>query len=149
MQVLCPKAQVDDAYRLALPGGLPAGSYSLAYCLHPMTVDALDCAPEQTYLAGSLNVPADLAPPPVSALAQPMDASFGGAVRLTGYQLRQNGVPVMAAQRYVPARPGDVLEYTLDWQALRPEEPSGAATDAAFPRRAATWPRLNAACAFR
>jgi len=111
-----PGTLVDDAYRLSLPPGLPAGSYDLGVQIL-QDGSATDWA---TVGAVTLDTPAPAvaAQPPAAALPT---VRFGGLVEFTGYDLTHDGQAVDAASpRPLVLRPGDTLDYTLYWQPLQP-----------------------------
>jgi hypothetical protein len=105
-----PTTLVDDAVTLALPPGLTAGSYALS--VQPVgTAGSALAAPVQ---AGTIDLPGSAAPllQPVTAV----DAQFGDELLLAGYDVTQNGgAPVLHNGRYLLAKPGDRLAYTLAW----------------------------------
>jgi len=104
-----PVTLVDDAVTLALPPDLPAGSYAL-------TVQAVaeDGAASAPLAAGVFDLPFGGKLPATPANA--VGARFGEALTLTGYDVTENGAaPVLHNGRYLLARPGDRLAYTLAW----------------------------------
>jgi hypothetical protein len=109
-----PGTVVNDAYRLALPPQLPAGAYRLAVQMQPAGTDT----GQPPVVIGDINV-ATLTPR-ARRPAYPLNAHFGPTVRLAGYELSVNGKAVVPTGRAVSARPGDVVEYTLYWQATGP-----------------------------
>jgi hypothetical protein len=108
-----PVTLVDDAVTLALPPALPAGSYTLSVQLVAPDGAAL-AAPLPAGVIDLSGSPAPLAPP-----ANPVGAQFGENLLLTGYDVAQNGAaPVLHNGRYLLARPGDRLAYTLTWNGV-------------------------------
>lgn len=104
-------AIVDDAYRLPLPPGLPAGRYELAIRL------AAEDWPDQPAPAIGQFELAQPIPDQVSP-AQPLDVGFGGAARLGGFAVAVERQPMEAAPgRPAVAQAGDRIDYTLYWQA--------------------------------
>lgn len=106
---------VDDAYRLTAPPELPAGTYQLWVQLQPAAEDA--AAPFA--LAGSLELDAESVAQPEPTF--PGTARFGDDVLLAGYDLAHQGSDVVSAESpQAIVAPGDALQYTLYWRALRP-----------------------------
>jgi hypothetical protein len=106
----------DDAYQLALPPGLTAGTYTLRVAVAPAGRSPAFAA------VGSLQLPAvpAAAPPPL----QPLALRFGNDVLLDGWHFQIDGRTSLAAQGSTPpvVRPGQLLEYTLFWRADNPAQ---------------------------
>jgi hypothetical protein len=104
---------VDDAFKLALPPQLAAGRYQLEVQILSSETNG----EEQTYPAGELTLDRSIAPQLEPDF--PVQAQFGDEVRLAGYDLAINREAVTQAEApQAVVHPGDVLEYTLYWQAL-------------------------------
>lgn len=102
----------DDAYRLSLPPGLAAGSYSVAV----QVTETGEATPWTTVGAVTVESAIPRQEPPQHAL----DVTAGDLVRLVGYDLALNGQAAPSAPaRPTVVRPGDQLELTLWWQALQ------------------------------
>ncbi len=108
-----PGTLVDDAYRLALPPGLAAGSYQL-----DVQVADEDEATAWTPV-GTVTVATSIPVQPQPA--HPLAARFGDLVDLEGFDVSHDGHAVAASSpRPLVVRPGDSLDYTLYWQPLQP-----------------------------
>jgi hypothetical protein len=106
---------VDDAYRLALPPGLPAGDYGLTLRLS-LFDDEAAAAPSPVGNVRLAAVTAYRSPAPAEASG----ARFGEIIALAGHTLTVNGRATAASATPLVVRPNDLLEYRLDWQALDP-----------------------------
>jgi hypothetical protein len=97
-----PNTVVDDAYRLALPPNLPAGTYQLAL--------ELGAAPPTTLGDVELQATPD-APQPAM---QPLGIRLGDALVIDGYAMAGAAAPVNG----IPTvRPGDRIKLSLYWRA--------------------------------
>jgi hypothetical protein len=92
-----PGTLVDDAYLLTLPA---------------------DWTDEAYELAAELQV-APAADQPLYHPVSPANVRFGDGVLMQGYDLAINQVTVPSASDIVIAHPGDALDITVGWQALR------------------------------
>jgi hypothetical protein len=105
---------VDDVYQLPIPPGLPAGTYRLAAQLQ----QEADVVPKEPVVVGSVGV--DASPLADRRPTHPGTAEYDGSILLAGYDgpaMRRLGSQGTAGLPV--AAPGDALEYTLYWQALR------------------------------
>jgi hypothetical protein len=109
-----PGTVVDDAYELALPPGLAPGTYSVQAEYQP----AGSSSNTQRAVLGRVTIE-DASPPRLKPDNQ-LNLELGGEVGLAGYDLDHNGRRVASTNRPLVVHPGDVLDYTLFWQALRP-----------------------------
>lgn len=109
-----PNTLVDDAYQLALPPGLAAGTYQLQ-----VRLGMTDGAPEAEIPAVTV---ATVALPATSTAtlqpALPVDARVGSSAILDGADVRRNGKLLDFSDSRPPVvKPGDRLEYRLYWRA--------------------------------
>ena len=108
-----PGTLVDDAYRLPLPDALPAGTYELA-----LAVAADDAPVPAAVVVGQVTLAEDVRTGELPTPAQPVDARFGDAARLTGYDLTVRRARPTRLPDGTPAVPaGAYLDYALQWQA--------------------------------
>lgn len=99
----------DDAYQLALPPGLAAGSYTLE-------VGVAASGETPTFApVGMLQLPNVPAAAPPSM--QPLHLRFGASIRLDGWSVRVDGRAGTEAVPLLILRPGQTLEYTFYWRA--------------------------------
>lgn len=116
-----PGWMFTDRHRLALPAGLPAGHYrlDLGFYYPDQAGDAAGGHAERgrvtlTYLTiGELP-----APPPA---AQPLEITFGEAIRLAGVDW--DGGRVAAGGGQAPAETPEAIRLTLHWEAVGMVEP--------------------------
>jgi hypothetical protein len=107
-----PGTLVDDAYRLALPPGLAAGDYELAV----QVAEGDDVTPWTPIGAVAVKSAVPLQAQP----GQLLDVSFGGLMKLVGYDPALQGRTIDASStRPIVARPGDRLKLSLYWKALQ------------------------------
>jgi len=107
-------------YALPLPPGIPPGRYRVnAILYHTDTLQRLNVLDEKgeavgtEYTLGTVSVANPTVPPSIEELAipYPLRCGFGDQLELLGYDISAKEV-----------RPGDSVEGTLFWQALRPME---------------------------
>jgi hypothetical protein len=99
---------VDDAYRLALPPDLPAGTYQLEANLVGPSGATAPVTVADLALKGT--------PPSDAAPALALGWRFGDHARLAGVDFSVNGRPVVLGDAMPPVvRPGDRLTYRLAW----------------------------------
>jgi hypothetical protein len=107
-----PGTLVDDAYRLAFPPGLAAGSYELA--VQVAEGDSVTSWKSVGTVLVASSVPRQSQP------AHPLEIGFGGLLKLVGFDLMHDRRAADASSlRPVVVQPGDRLEYVLSWQALQ------------------------------
>ncbi|RIK39008.1 MAG: hypothetical protein DCC55_19320, partial [Chloroflexi bacterium] len=108
-------AVVDDAYRVSLPPGLPAGDYWVALSVGDTFVDLR----QKPVIIGKIHLPEATTKQPSPRQRAHMIA--GDQAQLIGFDLEIRGRPLIATHQH-PAvvRPGAYLDYRLYWQALRP-----------------------------
>jgi hypothetical protein len=110
-----PGAVVDDVYKLTLPPGLEQGTYRLmAQVLVPGQDGRQSLASVGDLQLGTSTVP-QVVP------AYPLDVRFGQDVLLAGYDVTVNDQAITSANspHALLAYPGDGVNYTLYWRALR------------------------------
>jgi hypothetical protein len=105
---------VDDAYALPLPAGFATGIYALYAAFEPET----GSSSARLQLVGPVRIKANATPRVIPA--HEVNARLGDAANLLGYDVQVNRRPAPLGRRPLVAHPGDVVEYTLYWQALRP-----------------------------
>ena len=110
----------EGRYLLDIPAGIPPGRYQVrAIVYRTDTLERLAVLDEggspagTEYALGTVSVASPTVPPTLEELAIPLPLSrdFGGRAELLGYSLSA-----------LEARPGDTVELTLFWRALRPME---------------------------
>jgi hypothetical protein len=108
-----PGSLVDDAYKLPLPPGLPAGAYRLAIGFG----ETLTEAAQAPVVIGGVMLARNTAPQ-----KQPSNFThvrFGYTVRLAGYDLTQGNRKLLTAPRRPPVvDAGDYLNVRLYWRAM-------------------------------
>ncbi len=95
-----PNEIITDLYELYLPPALPGGRFTLQV--------ARGDAPFVT--VGTVELPSTPPRPSAPGIDHPVQARFGESIELVGFN----------APSLSPARPGDVLDVTLYWQAIHP-----------------------------
>jgi len=118
-----PASPVMDNHGLALPVGIPPGSYRLIVALYDaqsgvrLPVDGTD-----NYQLGEVTVVRSERPFPLALLPvqQRLDRQLG-PVQLVGYSAYRRG---MGHAPETPLVPGDLVEVTLFWQAPTPLPPA-------------------------
>ncbi len=110
-----PGTLVDDAYILALPPGLPAGSYQIV--VQWGTKASEWTQPAQPVGHFTLAKPLPSQAPPL----HPLQVQVGNAIQLTGFSATVGGQPLaFTAGKPTVVPSGAYLRYTLDWQATAP-----------------------------
>ncbi len=103
---------VDDAYRLPLPPGLPAGQFEIALRLG----ESQSALNQAAVPIGKLTL--KRAAPGQKQPDVSLDVRVGDTVRLAGYDVLVTGQETQAAAaRPLVVRSGQYLEYRLYWQA--------------------------------
>lgn len=107
-----PSTLVDDAYQLALPPGLPAGTYQIALQVGTRASDWAQPAHPVGRFRLMASVPRQ-APP-----SNPLQAQVGDAIQLAGFTATAADRPLTFAEgKPTIVFSGDYLAYTLYWQA--------------------------------